>query len=223
MHHLSRTAMAGVLLAACASAQAQSTATLAQVFSDDMIGANLSYFESVAGVARTSFGDEHSYRVEGCDISVNAGGGVVSSMRLQLSPGCSVDLSQDLGSFAPAASQPLTVGSFARAAGGELDYYADCLQSCGNAADPTFYAYWQGPHAVGFLEVMLEVALVDDAALDAKGRWVADMQKARDEDWMLGTQFNCDHSFNDQAAQHFDKVAVTALTIGTELHTPGCD
>lgn len=223
MHHLSRTALAGVLLVACASAHAQSGATLAQAFSNDMIGARISYFESLAGVARSVSADVHHYRVEGCDITAHTRDAVVSSLRLQLSPECGVNLAHDLGRFAPAASQPLTIGSFVRSTEGALDYYVDCLSRCDKASGPAFYAYWQGPDEVGFLEVMLEVALESPAALDASARLSADMQKAYGEGRVTGTQFNCDPSFHEQAAQHFDQVAVTALTIGTELHTPGCD
>ncbi|MDD1015707.1 hypothetical protein [Pseudomonas rubra] len=76
------------LALACLPLFAQAQATVARVFNGEMLGSNLKYFESVAGVARTSFGDKHTYKVQGCEITADAAGGSINELRLQLSPTC---------------------------------------------------------------------------------------------------------------------------------------
>tara|TARA_R110000751_G_scaffold226475_1_gene328418 strand:+ start:32 stop:310 length:279 start_codon:yes stop_codon:yes gene_type:complete len=48
------------------------TAKLEQLFHAEMLNANLRYFESIAGVARESWGDTHRYNVDGCSLEVSA-------------------------------------------------------------------------------------------------------------------------------------------------------
>lgn len=214
--------LATALLGASCPVLAQQKATLAEVFDGDMLGTNLRYFESIAGIARQSFDNQHTYRVEGCEITATVSGTAVSALRLELSPQCKTDIVSFLGeSFAPPATQPLTFGSF-RAAAGDLGFYADCLTMCGNAYDPSVYAHWEGPRAVDFREVLLEAKLVGDQAIDAASRWKQDMSQARGEDWVIDTKFNCERGFDAQAQQHFNAVEVTAITIGSGLQKPGC-
>ncbi|MGC5700732.1 hypothetical protein J4P02_11100 [Pseudomonas sp. NFXW11] len=197
-------------------------ATVAEVFTGDMLGTNQRYFESVAGIPRESNGDVHSFKVQGCDISATVQGGKVSTLRMELTPKCQADLTQFVGTFAPAPGKPLTVGAFAAASGGDLSFSADCLSMCGNAADPSVYAHWEGPHAVGFREVQLEVMLVSDAAINAASQWESQMSKAEGEDYVIETRFNCDTKHSAVAQKAFANVPVTAVTIGTELKGPGC-
>lgn len=222
MHRITLPVMTAALLAVNGFAWAQQKATVAEVFNGDMLGTNLRYFESIAGIARQSFDNQHSYRVEGCEITATVSGTVVSALRLELSPQCKADIASFIGdSFAPPASRSLTFGNF-RASAGDLSFFADCLAMCGNAYDPSVYAHWEGPRAVDFREVLLEAKLVGDQAIDAASRWRQDMSQVRGEDWVIDTKFNCERGFDAQAQQHFDAVEVTAITIGSELQKPGC-
>ncbi|WP_027926715.1 hypothetical protein [Pseudomonas sp. URMO17WK12:I12] len=210
------------LIVVASPAIAQAKASVADVFNGKMLGTNLRHFESVAGVARESLGDHHSYEIQGCQITATAGGGTISELRMELSPTCQADLKSFIGeSFAPAANKPLTFGNFQQAAG-DLNFYADCLTMCGNAADPSVFAKWDGPRAVDFRQVLLEVVLVSDQALKASNQWQASMTKVKGEDFVTDTRFNCERDFDAQAQQSFSAVQVTAITIGTELPTPGC-
>lgn len=201
---------------------AQAQATVTQVFNGEMLGTNLKYFESVAGVARTSFGDTHTYKVQGCEITADATGGTVHQLRLALSPACKADLSSFIGDFAPSANQPLTFAALHQSTGGPLEFYADCLEMCGNAYDPSVYALWEGPRAIGFTQVKVEAMLTDDAAIDAASKWSAEMKKHKGEEFVVDNKYNCDRSFDPIALQSFKPVAITAVTIGTELSKPGC-
>lgn len=210
------------LTLACLPMLAQAQATVAQVFNGEMLGANLRYFESIAGIARTSSGDVHSYRVQGCEITANAAGGTVNELRLQLSPSCKADLSTFVGDFAPPAGKPLTFGALNESTASQLEFYADCLYLCGNAYDPSVYALWQGPRAINFTEVLLEAVLIDDDAIGAANRWSEIMVNAKGQDFVTDTRFNCERDFDVAANREFKTVKVTAVTIGTELNKPGC-
>lgn len=212
--------MTASLLAIPASVQANPD--ISKVFSGDMLGTNLRYFESIAGIARESWGDEHHYVVNGCAVRATVGGDRVHTLRMEVGPECQVDLTSFIGeSFAPPANQPLTFGTFTQAAG-EPGFYADCLISCGNASDPTIYAHWEGPRAANFLEVALEAMLIEDDAIQASNKWSDAMTKGHGEDWVMMTGFNCDRTYDEYAQQYFSSIKVSAVTIGHELYKPGC-
>lgn len=197
-------------------------ATVKDVFNGEMLGTNQRYFESIAGIPRQSYGNSHIFRVQGCDITATINNGAISALNMELGGKCQVNLSTFIGDYAPPAGQALTPGNFEKSSGGGLSYLADCLYLCGNAADPSVYAYWEGPRAAGFMEVMLEVVLVDDEALNAASIWQDHMTKAAGEDFVMDTRFNCDRRFDTVAHQAFKDVRVTAVTIGHGLSTPGC-
>lgn len=50
---------------------------------------------------------------------------------------------------------------------------------CGNAFDPSVYALWEGPHAVNYMQVLLEVTLSSDEAISAADAWKAQIVKAK--------------------------------------------
>lgn len=210
------------LALACLPMIAQANATVAQVFNGEMLGTNLKYFESVAGVARTSFGDKHTYKVQGCEITADATGGSINDLRLELSPTCKADLGSFIGTFAPPANQPLTFAALHESTGGPLEFYADCLTMCGNAFDPSVYALWEGPRAVGFTQVLVEAILIDDEAIAASQKWADEMKKRKGDDFVIDNKYNCERSFDPVALQSFKLVAITAVTLGTQLTKPGC-
>jgi hypothetical protein len=219
MHNLTPTLIASALLGACSLAQA---ATVAEVFNGEMLGTSQRYFESVAGIPRESFGDEHTFRVQGCTITATVGGGNVYKLRMELTSQCKADLTQFVGDYAPAPGQPLTFGAFEASSGGGLSYSADCLSGCGNASDPSAYALWEGPRVVEFIQVLLEAVQVSDQAITAASTWRDQMIQAKGEDWVMDGGFNCDNQFDPVASQAFKDVPVTAVTIGHELRSPSC-
>ncbi len=219
MQKLPQTLIGSVLLGAYSLAQAT---TVAEVFNGEMLGTNQRYFESIAGIPRESFGDEHKFRVQGCNITATITEDTVSALRLELTPQCQADLTQFVGDYAPAPGQPLTFGAFEQASGGGLSYHADCLSGCGNSYDPSVYGHWEGPRAVDFMEVLLEAVQVEDAAIEAADIWRNQMIKTMGEDWVMDGQFNCNRQFDPVARQALNAVQVTAVTVGQQLRVPGC-
>lgn len=197
-------------------------ATVAEVFTGDMLGTNQRYFESIAGIPRESNGNDHKFKVQGCNVTATIEGGNVTRLKLETGPKCPADLTKFVDSFAPAPGKILTFGAFDESSGGDFVYSADCLSMCGNAYEPSVYALWEGPHAVNYMQVLLEVSLVSDEAIAASDAWKDQIVKVKGEDFVTETTFNCDPQFTSGAKKAFASVPVTAVTIGTGLSSPSC-
>lgn len=201
------------------SGQALASDKVSELISYDMLGSDLRYFESIAGVARTSYEWNYVYKVDGCNIEVTAPQAhSINRIHIELSDTCQPDLSNALASYAPNADKALTVGNFIDSFG-DVNFYANCLIGCGNAYDPSVYVYWAGPRAFDFREVLLEVKQVSNEAIDAAQKWAEIMQNVEGEDWLFNSQYNCTTKYNTQAKELLSPVKVTAITIGYELNT----
>lgn len=192
-------------------------------FNGELLGTNQRYLESVIGIARSSHGNQHEFKVQGCDITATIIGDKVSALHMKLSDSCRPDLRTFIGNYAPPPNLPLTAGVFLEASSSHtLKYSANCIFSCGNAYDPSVYAHWSGPRAAGFMDVVLEVTLVEDDAIGAASTWKEHMAQVVNEDYLLETSFNCDNRFDVAANEIFKNIKVTGVTIGHDLKTPGC-
>jgi len=222
MQNLAAILLAMPLAVSSINAHSSQTKTLDQLFQAEMLNTNLRYFESIAGVARESRGDTHTYSVDGCLLEATAPDGRISSLSVHLNDRCRVSLKSFLGeSFSPDETQPLTFGNFAEHTG-DLQFHADCLTGCGNAYDPSVYGFWEGPRAVNFIQLQLEAQLIGDTAIDAAAQWQQAIEGARGDEYVMLNRFNCEDHFNAQAAAAFRDVAITKMTIGTQLQPPGC-
>lgn len=197
---------------------------LEKVFDPEMLSADLAYFEQVTGPARSTLGNQKIYKVDGCEVTATVSGGAISALHMPLNNKCSFDLNKFFSNAQPALPLTnLTVGQFDKSMGSNGVFLSDCLTMCGNAADPSVYEYWEGSHAVGYLNVLLEVALVSDQAIAASDQWRDAMIAGKGEDWVMDTKFNCEpNSHNDTARKAFERVKVSAITIGGNLVKPGC-
>jgi len=180
-------------------------AKLEEVFNGSMLGVTQRYFESVAGIPIRKIGERFIFSIEGCHVHAFVKDKSVYALRLSLETNCQADLSF-LG-FDISTNKP-TFGDFPR-----TRYFSDCLYLCGNAFDPSVYAFWQGSHANNFIEVMLETA----SGFEAKNEWRNYMAQQMGEDYVIDLRFNCEDSFSNIAAETFEKVAVESITIGHDL------
>lgn len=203
---------------------AYAASKLEQVMDPEMLSADLAYFERITGPARNTQGDQKTYKVDSCEVTATVGGGVVSTLRMTLSDKCSFNLNKFLHNANPALPKKnLTFGQFDKSMSGDGVYLSDCLSMCGNAYDPSVYQYWEGSHADGFINVLLEVVLVDDKAINAADQWKDAMVAAKGDDWVMEGKFNCEpNAFNETAHAAFERIRVSAVTIGSELVKPGC-
>lgn len=216
---------ASIALTSIAPVAFAASEKIQKIMDPDMLGVDLAYFEQVTGIARKTDGTRKQYKVDGCEVTIEAGGGTVNGIRVPVTPQCAFDLNKFLPNADPkfGTTGELTFGQFDKSAGDNGEFLADCLSMCGNAADPSVYEFWEGSHADNFLNVTLEVVLVDDAAIAAASQWQAAMTAGKGEDWVMDTKFNCEPATFDAAAHKaFAAVKVSAISIGQAPAKPGC-
>ena len=219
--------VAAFMVALAASAQSKPS-KLARIFVPDMLQADLAYLEQITGPAWETYKNGKiiykTYKVDGCEVTATISDDSVSTLGLaKLSSKCTFNLNKFLTNANGKLPAPhvMTFGQFDDFNGDDGQFWTDCLTMCGNAADPSVYLHWQGPHAENWIEVQLEVVLVDDAAIEASEKWSEAMEKAEGEDWVLETKFNCSRTKYDKIAHKiFRDVRISAITIGYGLDTP---
>jgi len=215
---LARSTIFVAIMACIATVQA---AKLDEVFNGKMLGTTPRYFESVAGIPVKKVDDTYHFDIEGCEVRASIKDEAVYALRLELTPSrCQADLS----SFGfNRSTRGLTFGYFTSGKYPEAQYaldpsfYADCLMLCGNAYDPSVYAFWEGPHTKNFIQVVLEVVQASGPALDAVDQWRESMLQQMGENYVVDLRFNCEDRFSYVAAQAFENVEVEAITIGHNL------
>lgn len=192
-----------------------------QLITAETIGMNLAYVDKIAGPAVRSEAHRHLYRVDGCEVTLRSDDAdkVVQAVEVAIAPSCQVSLEPLMGSFAgtpPLQLNALTFGKLEQVLGG--GYYADCLASCGNAADPVVTLYVEGPRALQLMEFALEAPLVNGPALEAADQWKQAMEKAESEHYVLDNRFNCEpERFRDVAAAAFAPVKPANFVFGRGL------
>lgn len=201
-----------------------------QIFQPEMIGATVQYLEQFTGPPKnvSPDGQARTYKVNSCEVTAyieNEGESKsVSGLRLMLAPGCDGDVGKFIDNKNTTMLSQLSFSKFEELVGGGVLYYADCLSLCGNAFDPSVYAHWEGPRAADFLEMMIEVKLISNEALQAADQWESVMKTKETEDWILGTGFNCEPTkYSNVASKSFAAIRPEAITIGRGLPSPRCD
>lgn len=204
------------------SAFSASQTKLARAFNPDMLGVDMVYFEQITGVARNTYGDVKIYKIDNCHVTVRFKDGSINSLRMEVSPKCTFNLNDFFPIFSGGFTVPhnLTFGRFNTVTGSIGQYYADCLESCGNAVDPTVYHYWFGGRANGYLQMLLEVNLgFNDAASLAAGTWQDEMIRVMGVNWVKEEGFNCTNGYNanEVANSAFGSIKISGITIGYDL------
>lgn len=194
-------------------------AMLDKVFDPEMLDVDVAYFEKTAGVPRRSEGDRREYRIDNCDVAVALLDGRVRNMRLGLKDGCSVDLNRFLLDYGIPPANQLTFGSFMRAVGSNVVWYADCLGNCGNAYDPSVYLDWTAPRANLVYTVQLE-----GMALGGTD-WEGTMERENGNDWVMEGRFNCFDDalkYREIASKVYAEEKPIAVSIGWDVPVPKC-
>ncbi len=220
-----QTANPGSVTSNSAPVTQQSNTKLSQIFSPKMLSANIEYLEKITGPARQTIGSSRIYEVEGCDIAAFVLNGSVGTLKMDLNTKCTFDLNAFINvspNHFPSVNS-MTIGQFDELTGNQGQLLSDCIYMCGNAVDPTVSDYWEGPHSDQFIEVLAEVTLVDDTAINASMAWQNIMEKGEGEDWVISTKFNCQKTKYDAPGHKFFKdVKLSAITIGYGLDVPHC-
>lgn len=181
-----------------------------QVFSYDMIGADLPYLESFIGIAKrtdTHFKTKH-YLVDGCELAVGYEGNSITTMAVSTGGKCNFTI-DDIPMGSPINTSQVVFGMT-----GPVDYYADCLYLCGNAYEPMVYEHYQGPHVEEFREILLGSFV----PYEATSQWVDAMIAKEGEDWVMDGNYNCDpRKYHDVAEKVLKGQKVDWIMIGYNL------
>jgi hypothetical protein len=220
------TVLAAIIVAVMPLSNAVARTKLSQVFTYDMLNAQVPYLEHLIGpamhvIALANGTSLRDYQVDGCrvnaKISSQSGSPAVQALSLNLSPRCNIELSAF--HLAPLSTRGLTISKIPDWS--SLGFESDCISLCGNAADPTVDFIQQSSHATNWIGVVYTITIVSDPSLDAIEKLREFIQKREGEDYVINTKFNCDHRYDRQALESFANVSVNKITIGIFPSDPG--
>ncbi len=192
-------------------------ATLAKIFSPDILGANVAWLEQITGPAFTSEGSDRTYKVGDCQVIVGVAGDKIANIGIVgYGPACSFPIAQY---FATGYGHPLpnvpTFGDIQQGLGGS--YAVDCLRLCGNAADPVVSLSYQGSHADNFTNLYAAISVVDDKTVAAYSDWGDKLAAKYGEAYVTSGKFHSGDDLNDVAAKDFAPIRPTTIRVGSEL------
>jgi hypothetical protein len=207
--------------AAAAPPTGPPSARLAQVFTPDMLGANVAYLETITGPAFKSEGATRIYKLDGCTIIVGAAGPRIANLGIQGYGGrCSFGVAQYFagGYDHPVPNLP-TFADIREGLGG--DYGADCLTLCGNAADPEVTLTYHGSHADNFNDLVAQISIGDDATLAPYGDWGDKLIARYGQDAVVSGAYKSRDTLQDVAAKDFGPLRPDTIRVGEGL--PGAE
>ena len=199
---------------------------LADVMRVEMLRADEAYFERVVGPPWKRIGKFRIYKFAGCVVTAGIESGEVRSIKVGLSPKCSFNLQAFIPNFdsKPPTAFQLTFGKFDQLSRGGGQFYSDCITDCGNAADPLVWQHWQGSRADSSIEVLLEVVVAGDKAVEAASEWAKLMLAEQGEQWVWDGKFNCGNGRYDEIAHFlFKDLRISAITIGYDIRPSLCN
>lgn len=177
-----------------------------------VIGINPAYLEARLGPAREK-GDGHlTVDVAGCEVFYTTEGSEIISFYTDVNNECN-----PVGDATPITSQT-RFSDIARAADwGQV--FADCLYSCGNAADPSMGLYYRGSRATQFIDVIYSSSY--GAMDDAFNIWEQAIRRANglnehDSPEDLGI-FNCVYDPPPPVVRSMAEVRVQTVIVGRNL------
>lgn len=202
---------------AAAPPSGQPDPKLAQIFTPDIIGANVTYLETITGPAFSSEGPDRTYKVDGCEVIVGATKGKIDNIGIgNYSPVCSFPIAQYFaGGYTPPVPNLPTFGDIQKSMGG--DYSVDCLRLCGNAAPPMVTLLYQGSHADNFNNLLAEIPITEEPALTAYADWGDRLAAKYGDDYVSSGKYRQGDMLSDVAAKDFAPIRPASIRVGMNL------
>lgn len=195
----------------------QSAASLYQwATSIEPLGVTPDYLTSKLGTPRRD-GSTLDFVVAGCDIRYETQGSAISYFDAEMSPSCKPSLTGLNAASAINLPQATSLADVERKAGGLI--IADCLEMCGNAADPAQYLFIQGPHADNFINVAV---MADPKASKGTEKWASAIRTAHNlsaDDELPAQSFQCGADTQDVALQEVGPVRIGRVLVGQGIST----
>jgi hypothetical protein len=208
------------------AAKQETSSKLSSIFKYEMLGAEVSYLEATTGPAIkvgpvAGVGDGgRLYKVDGCNVGVTTAGSAITSMRLEVNKDCTFDLRAFVNWPKLPTVNEMTFAAFFLASINvpvkslPIHFIATCLESCGNAADPSVFALWQGSRAERDLQIALEATLNSDTNIAMADIWRSTMAKLEKPDFIVSGLFNCTEKYDEIAGNAMKDMKISAITIG---------
>lgn len=188
------------------------SSTLNKIFSYDIIDADLSYLESIIGIAKRTYDHEKEYSVNGCEVTVKYNTEKrITSMGLVISSKCNFNLNN----FIQLNNQkyfPVNQLKFGQLNG---EYYATCLSGiCGNAADPVAYELYHGPRSQNFIEILITT----DFSGNGNDIWSKAVIQNEGKEAYDNDDYNCNpQRYKSIAKKSLSELKATNIVIGYNL------
>lgn len=191
----------------------QTSVILNKVFSYDMLYADLTYLESIIGVAKKTNYDylEKTYLLNGCNITVGFNDrNQVTSLAIDINKKCSFNLNNFV-KLGNGKNFPVNQLKFGQLNG---QYYADCLKDiCGNAADPFVYEYYEGPRSEQNIEIIISSIRHNNTKA-----WSDAIIKNDGEDWLMESKYNCNpEKYKSIAKRSLSGLPAEQIVIGYNI------
>jgi hypothetical protein len=203
--------------AAAAATPAAPNPKLAQIFTPDILGANVAYLETITGPAFSTAGHDRTYKVGGCEVIVGVAGAKIADIGIvNYGPACSFPIAQYFaGGYDRPVPRTPSFGDIQSGLGG--DYSADCLALCGNAADPVVTLTYHGSHADNFNDLVAQVSVNTDPIASAWQDW-SDKVAPRVGETKLETGTDgISDTMQSVAAKDFQDIRPTTIRVGSDL------
>ncbi len=136
--------------------------------STEPLGVTPEFLIQKLGAPRRRDSSSLDFVVSGCDIQYEAQGSAISSFDAEVTASCKPSLAGLNSASAVNLAHATSLGQVEQKAGGLL--IADCLEMCGNAADPAQYLFIEGPHADNFINVAV---MADSKVSGGTEKWAA--------------------------------------------------
>ncbi|MGY6770367.1 peptidoglycan-binding domain-containing protein [Komagataeibacter sp. NFXK3] len=200
---------------------------LLRIFQLDMLGIQRPFLEQMTGPAKyvNHYADKttaYTYMIKACELTAYEQGDQIQGYGLKVTPACSVPLTPFIQNSTPSVVE-LTMGDVSAALNGNARPVADCLESCGNAANPNIGLMEQGSHAEDYVNIEVYAPVVDEAALNAYSNWHDALRKHETDDYILNGKFNCDGKYATEGLHAMRDVAVKEIFVGRGESSIGHD
>ena len=174
----------------------------------------MAYLEAITGPAFSSDGGVNTYKVDGCSVVVGTSGGKIQNVGIDhYSDRCSFDIGQYFaGGYSSVIPRNPTYAQITTNLDGE--YIADCLASCGNAADPVVSMNYSGSHADSFHQISASTSIGEGAPLTAYEKWADALEGKFGDDYVANDKYKCGESMQDVAGSAFGSLHPDEIRVG---------
>lgn len=201
--NLKLASMMGIVLIGSNVALAQSN-KMSQIFTYEMLGTDLAYFESIAGIPMRTYQDSRTYNIDGCKVMAEIANydnvESIKELSVDLKQGCSFIYAPDEYST-PISTDKLVF------TGNEGLFALDCLDTCPRYGG---YVYEYGEGAVAsdykYTEYKAKIENISLPLLLAK---LASQNKSWDR------EMNYDFDYTDLIGQDLMGKKIEVITIGS--------